>query len=277
MKCRALEIKADMGIAKVMRVYGVQSLEAIEAESAELLLGAFPWFRRSDRLSEFYQAQADTLGYYMERNAADHVYVNGRNGRREATAAEAFEDTINGTIWNLTRDLKDAGFDAEAIFDKAVAYMPEHSPIGDTAKIQSEARISWYAYNGRDAVKTWIGSSALALREMTYPSGQRRFSVPALTNKLLLPLAEFISGWLTDWFSGTDAADRRLRKQHREQLRRIEATYGFQVMALDERETDGYETIRKAPPEKPQKKAPAPFPDAAKYEALLKESMKMKL
>ena len=51
MKCRALEIKADMGIAKVMRVYGVQSLEAIEAESAELLLGAFPWFRRSDRLS----------------------------------------------------------------------------------------------------------------------------------------------------------------------------------------------------------------------------------
>ena len=61
MKCQAKTIKQDMGFARVLRVYGVQSLEAIEAEAAELLLGAYPWFRREDRLSSFYDAQAETL------------------------------------------------------------------------------------------------------------------------------------------------------------------------------------------------------------------------
>ena len=276
MKCKALEIKADAGIAKVMRVYGVQSLEAIEAEAAELLLDSCPWFRKADRLSEFYEAQAQTLEYYLNRNAADHIYVDSRRGRREATVAEAFEDAINGTIWELTRDMNAEGFDAEKIFDRAVGYYPEHMPLGETARIQSDARLSWYAYNGRDAVRTWIGSSALALREMRYPGGQRRFSVPWLTDKLLLPLAQFISDWMTDWFSGTDAVDRRLRDRHNEQLRRIERKYGYEVMALDERDRDGRETIQRAVPKEPQKKAPTPFPDAEKYEALLRESMKMK-
>lgn len=134
MKCQAKAIRQDMGIAKVMRVYGVQSPEAIETETAELLLGAYPWFRRGDRLSVFYDAQAETVEYYLNRNVAGHVYVNSRRG----TSAEAFEDTINGTIWELTRRLKEAGFDADGIFDRAVGYTPRNPPLGETDPITTK-------------------------------------------------------------------------------------------------------------------------------------------
>lgn len=279
MKCQAKTIKQDMGIARVMRVYGVQSLEAIEAEAAELLLGAYPWFRREDRLSSFYDAQAETLEYYLNRNVADHVYVNSRRGRREATPAEAFEDTINGTIWELTRRLKEAGFDADGIFDRAVGYTPRNPPLGETARIQREARIAWYAYNGRDAVRTWIGSSALALRDMTYPGGKPRFTIPSLQEKLLYPLADFIAKWLTEWFNGSDAVDRRLAAEHRTQLLRIERIYGFQVMALEERDQRGRGTVvtLDGAGEAPKKSPPPPSGELSRYEAVLREVMKSRI
>lgn len=262
MKCKAAEIQKDTIIAQVMRTYGVWTLEVIEAECAELLLDSFPWFRGENRLNAFYEAQADVLEYWLNRNVADHVYVTDRRGRREATVAEAFEDTVRGTIWELRRELIAAGFEADALFDTSVGYEPEAPPLGSRSQNQQNARISWYAYNGRDAILTWIGSSALALHQMTYPGGKKRFSIRSLNEKLLFPLAGFMSQWLTEWFAGSDMADRRLKSSYREKLARLKRKYNVEMVPIDGAEKQEEEPL------------PPPPVDAFKYEILLRESMK---
>ena len=269
MKCRARQVVEGEKIDQVMRTFGYRVLEEIEAETAELLLGECTWFGRENRLSDFFAGHGDVLESYLAKNTADRLFVKDRRGRREAEEWEIFSDTIDGSLWEIRRDLSGEGFDVTALEDAAEGKAPDKPAIGHDARIMREARVSWYAYNGRTAVQSWIGCAAFVLRDMRYPCGRRRFSRGWITERILMPLAEHMAGWLTRFLDGTDAADRDLAARHRAQARRLDERYGVQLIAAQDQGHNGRDVIKAT---RGERGAGAGGVDLGAYEKLLTES-----
>lgn len=223
MKCRAEETVREQRLSKVTRLYGTLCLEAIQAKAAMLLVEKYPWFRmkrktrgEGDRMKLFFDAQAAAVERELNENAADNVWVTDRRGRHRADNAERFEVVTDDAEYRLTRLLAYGGINAGRVLALAEAYAPDRDPKGQEG-LHMEARIAWYAWLGKRAAKTWIAAAGLALLDMRFPSGGRRFPIRSVEEDFIIPLAEFTRDWMERFMDVQDkalTAEQRFRTEH---------------------------------------------------------------
>lgn len=224
MKCRAETVLRDQRTNQVTTIYGELALEAIQSEAALLLLDRFPWFRNAG-LKLFFDGQAANCSRELNDNAAEHVYLNGRRGRHEADEYERFEVIVDDADFRLSRALTNGGIYADDLWKRAEASVPDKVFLGDE-RILADARIAWYAYLGRRAIRVWVSAGALVLLGMAYPSGRRRFPISKVERDFCEPLCDFASGWVERFFSGRDG---RMKAEQAGRLRELREKYGVDL------------------------------------------------
>lgn len=262
MKCRAGELLREEKTEKMTKLYGCKALEAMQSEAALLLLDGFPWFRRAG-LKSFFDGQAGNCSRELNENAADRIYVKDRRGRHEADEIMRFEEVVNDAEFMLARKMNFGGIEPEPVWERAEARIPDKLFLG-TDRIHAEARMAWYAYLGRRAVRVWIASGTLALLDMKYPSGRRRFPISKIERDFTLPLADFMSGWIERFISGQDKD--RTAEQHG-RLRRLREEYDVDLTPVSEQEREELEAGQietvarpfRADPPLPVREAPEAF------------------
>ena len=262
MKCRAVEALQDERTEQVTKMYGSKALEAMQSEAALLLLDNFPWFRRAG-LKTYFDAQAGNCSRELNDNAADRIFIKDRRGRHEADELMRFETVVNDAEYMLARKMDFGGIEPEPVWERAEARVPDKLFLG-TDRVHADARIAWYAYLGRRAVRVWIASGTLALLDMRYPSGRRRFPISKVERDFTFPLADFMAGWLERFIGGQDRD--RTAEQHG-RIRRLREEYGVDLTPVSEQEREELaegqiETVAKpfrADPPKPIREAPEAF------------------
>ena len=262
MKCRAVETLQNERTEQVTKMYGTKALEAMQSEAALLLLDNFPWFRRAG-LKTYFDGQAGNCSRELTDNAADRIFIKDRRGRHEADEIMRFEEVVNDAEYMLSRKMDFGGIEPEPVWERAEARVPDKLFLG-TDRIHADARIAGYAYLGRRAVRVWIASGTLALLDMRYPSGRRRFPIVKVERDFTLPLADFMAGWLERFIGGQDRD--RTAEQHG-RLRRLRDEYDVDLTPVSEQEREEDETGRigtvskpfRADPPKPIREAPEAF------------------
>lgn len=262
MKCKGLEELQNQRTEQVTKMYGSKALEAMQSEAALLLLDNFPWFRRAG-LKTYFDAQAGNCSKELNDNAADRIFIKDRRGRHEADELMRFETVVNDAEYMLARKMDFGGIEPEPVWERAEARVPDKLFLG-TDRIHADARIAWYAYLGRRAVRVWIASGTLALLDMRYPSGRRRFPISKIERDFTFPLADFMSGWVERFIGGQDRD--RTAEQHG-RLRRLRDEYGVDLTPVSEQEREEDETGHigtvskpfRADPPKPIREAPEAF------------------
>ena len=272
MKCGAKRALNDRRTLKVTRIYGVHCLEAIQAKAALLILGNYPWFRRpgnvgrragsknpaeADRMREFFDGQAAYCARELNENAAETVYVTDRRlGRHEADRDERFEEICSDAEYRLTRMLSDGGIDAEAVYEEAEARLPAGVRLGAQA-VARDARVAWYAWLGRRAVRIWIAAACLSLLDFRFGCGRRRFAIASVERDFALPLARFASEWLERFFGGTDHS---MADEQAARMRVLRERYNVDLRPVDPDRDNAAEVLRLglAPEDKPPAKKPVP-------------------
>ena len=262
MKCRAAEVYESERTEQVTKLYGTKALEAMQSEAALLLLDNFPWFRRAG-LKIYFDAQAGNCSKELNDNAADRIFIKDRRGRHEADELMRFEEIVNDAEHMLSRKMNFGGIEPEPVWERAEAKVPDKVFLG-TDRIHADARIAWYAYLGRRAVRVWIASGTLALLDMKYPSGRRRFPIVKVERDFTFPLADFMSGWIERFIGGQDRD--RTAEQHG-RLRRLRDEYGVDLTPVSEQEREEDETGHigtvskpfRADPPTPVREAPEAF------------------
>lgn len=262
MKCRAALVLQDERTEQVTKMYGTKALEAMQSEAALLLLDGFPWFRRAG-LKTFFDGQAANCSKELNDNAPDRIYIKDRRGRHEADELMRFETVVNDAEYMLGRRMNFGGIEPEPVWERAEARVPDKLFLG-TDRIHADARIAWYAYLGRRAVRVWIASGTLTLLDMRYPSGRRRFPISKVERDFTFPLADFMSGWIERFIGGQDRD--RTAEQHG-RMRRLREVYGVDLAPVSDQEreelADGQtETVAKpfrADPPPPIREAPEAF------------------
>lgn len=233
MRCKAVDALRDQKTEQVTKLYGVKALEAMQSEAALLLLDGFPWFRRAG-LKSFFDGQAGNCSRELNDNAADRIFIKDRRGRHEADEIMRFEEIVDDAEFMLARKMDFGGIEPEPVWERAEARIPDKLFLG-TDRIHAEARMAWYAYLGRRAVRVWIASGTLALLDMKYPSGRRRFPISKIERDFTLPLAEFASGWIERFIGGQDRD--RTAEQHG-RLRRLREEYDVDLTPVSEQERE---------------------------------------
>ena len=233
MKCRAGEVFREEKTERITKLYGVKALEAMQSEAALLLLDNFPWFRKAG-LKSFFDGQASNCTREINDNAADRIFVKDRRGRHEADEIMRFEEVVNDAEFMLSRKMDFGGIFPDPVWERAEARVPDKVFLGED-KIHADARIAWYAYLGRRAVRVWIASGTLALLGMTYPSGRRRFPISKVERDFTFPLADFMSGWIERFIGGQDR-DRTAEQNGR--LRRLREEYDVDLTPVSEQERE---------------------------------------
>ena len=231
MKCRAVDELRNQKTETMTRLYGMKALEAMQSEAALLLLDNFPWFRKAG-LKSFFDGQASNCSREINDNAADRIFVKDRRGRHEADEIMRFEEVVNDAEFMLSRKMDFGGIFPDPVWERAEARIPDKVFLGED-KIHADARIAWYAYLGRRAVRVWIASGTLALLGMTYPSGRRRFPISKVERDFTFPLADFMSGWIERFIGGQDR-DRTAEQNGR--LRRLREEYDVDLTPVSEQE-----------------------------------------
>lgn len=262
MRCKAVDALRDQKTEQVTKLYGVKALEAMQSEAALLLLDNFPWFRRAG-LKSFFDGQAGNCSRELNENAADRIFVKDRRGHHEADEIMRFEEAVNDAEFMLSRKMNFGGIEPEPVWERAEARIPDKLFLG-TDRVHAEARMAWYAYLGRRAVRVWIASGTLALLDMKYPSGRRRFPIVKIERDFVFPLAEFMSGWIERFIGGQDRD--RTAEQHG-RLRRLREEYDVDLTPVSEQEWEELaegqiETVAKpfrADPPTPIREAPEAF------------------
>lgn len=275
MKCRAKQVRKDEQTGVVTRLYGVKTLEAIQSMAALLVLDVYPWFRRagtknaeeSDRMKQFFDGQARYCTEELNDNAAGTIYVTDRRGRHEADALDRFEEIASDADFRLTRKLKAAGIDADALWDRAEATLPEKIFLGESA-MHRDARVAWYAWLGRRAVRMWIAAACLSLLDFSFASGRRRFSVRSVERDFAGPLADFTAAWLEKFIAGQD---RLTDREHASRLRLLREAYNIELKPVDP-EADNAASLTRIRENVPEtQRAPDPGKAPEKYAEILKE------
>lgn len=253
MKCKGLEELQNQRTEQVTKMYGTKALEALQSEAALLLLDNFPWFRRAG-LKSYFDAQAGNCSKELNDNAADRIFIKDRRGRHEADELMRFETVVNDAEYMLARRMNFGGIEPEPVWERAEARVPDKLFLG-TDRIHADARIAWYAYLGRRAVRVWIASGTLALLDMKYPSGRRRFPIVKVERDFTFPLADFMSGWVERFIGGQDRD--RTAEQHG-RLRRLRDEYGVDLTPVSEQEREEDETGHIGTVSKPFRADPPP-------------------
>lgn len=253
MKCKGLEELQNQRTEQVTKLYGTKALEAMQSEAALLLLDNFPWFRRAG-LKTYFDAQAGNCSRELNDNAADRIFIKDRRGRHEADELMRFETVVNDAEYMLSRKMDFGGIEPEPVWERAEAKVPDKLFLG-TDRIHADARIAWYAYLGRRAVRVWIASGTLALLDMKYPSGRRRFPISKVERDFTLPLADFMAGWIERFIGGQDWD--RVAEQHG-RLRRLREEYGVDLTPVSEQEREEDETGKIGTVSKPFRADPPP-------------------
>lgn len=233
MRCKAVDALRDQKTEQVTKLYGVKALEAMQSQAALLLLDNFPWFRRAG-LKIFFDGQAGNCSRELNDNAADRIFVKDRRGRHEADELMRFEEVVNDAEHMLSRKMDFGGIEPEPVWERAEARVPDKLFLG-TDRIHADARIAWYAYLGRRAVRVWIASGTLALLDMRYPSGRRRFPISKVERDFTLPLADFMSGWIERFIGGKD---RTTTAEQLGRLRSLRDEYGVDLTPVSEQERE---------------------------------------
>ena len=253
MKCKGMEELQNQRTEQVTKLYGSKALEAMQSEAALLLLDNFPWFRRAG-LKIYFDGQASNCSKELNDNAADRIFIKDRRGRHEADELMRFETVVNDAEYMLARKMDFGGIEPEPVWERAEAKVPDKLFLG-TDRIHADARIAWYAYLGRRAVRVWIASGTLALLDMKYPSGRRRFPISKVERDFTLPLADFMAGWIERFIGGQDRD--RVAEQHG-RLRRLREEYGVDLTPVSEQEREEDETGKIGTVSKPFRADPPP-------------------
>lgn len=253
MKCKGLEELQNQRTEQVTKLYGTKALEAMQSEAALLLLDGFPWFRRAG-LKSYFDGQAGNCSRELNDNAADRIFIKDRRGRHEADEIMRFEEVVNDAEFALSRRMDFGGIEPEPVWERAEAKVPDKLFLGSD-RIHADARIAWYAYLGRRAVRVWIASGTLALLDMRYPSGRRRFPISKVERDFTFPLADFMSGWVERFIGGQDRD--RTAEQHG-RLRRLRDEYGVDLTPVSEQEREEDETGHIGTVSKPFRADPPP-------------------
>lgn len=272
MKCRAATVVRENNTNVVTGVYGERALEAIQSEAALLLLDSFPWFRKAG-LKSFFDGEADYCEKELNENAATGIWLHGRRGRHRADEYERFEVVTDDAEYMLSRKLGFAGMCADDLWRRAEASievcdvertgdLPEWKIAGEQKVFLgrerdiADAKIAWYAYLGRRAIRIWIAAGTLALLDMVYPSGRRRFAISKIERDFTEPLCDFASGWIERFVLRGDKAAKR---EQAERLRRLREEYGVELTPVSEQRkiravSDG-QVSADAEPSAPQSRA----------------------
>ena len=220
-------------------------------------------------MKQFFDGQARFCTTELNDNAARTVYITDRRGRREADEYDRFEEIASDADFRLTRKLSAAGIDADALWDRAEATLPEKIFLGESA-VHRDARVAWYAWLGRRAVRMWIAAACLSLLDFTFASGRRRFSAASVERDFAGPLADFTAAWLEQFIAGRD---RLTDREQAARLRLLREAYNIELKPVDPEADNAAHVQRIAAGEaKPQQaKTPDPASAPEKYAQIMKE------
>ena len=148
------------------------------------------------------------------------------------------------------------GIDAEAVYREAEARLPEGVRLGAQA-VARDARVAWYAWLGRRAVRIWIAAACLSLLDFRFGCGRRRFAIASVERDFAIPLAAFASEWLERFFGGTDHS---MADEQAARMRILRERYNVDLRPVDPDRDNAAEVLRLglAPEDKPPVKRDVP-------------------
>lgn len=229
MKCRAEKVRFEAWEDRLTREYGTKAIGAIQHEAARLLLSAFPWFAiEPERLNVFFREQGSICESELNGNLSETLYVKDRRGRHKGDSFDLFHEAAEDTIFRLGRKIGEHGIDADELFERVIPGEQTKVFLGNEI-VYKEGREAWAKLLGRRAFCIWIASSGLALLDMRYPSGKRRFAVSAVQERFLERLADFSGRYLHEFIAGHD---RQLAGEVAEIGRRLRERYGVELASV---------------------------------------------
>ncbi len=229
MKCRAKKVMLEAWEDRLTREYGAKAIGAIQHEAARLILGGFPWFTVApERLNGFFRDQGEICESELNGNLSETLYVKDRRGRHKGDSFDLFHEAAEDTIFRLGRKIGEHGIDADELFERVIPEEQRKVFLGNEI-VYKEGREAWAKLYGRRAFCIWIASSGLALLDMRYPSGKRRFAVSAVQERFLERLADFSGRYLHEFIAGHD---RQLAGEVAEIGRRLRERYGVELASV---------------------------------------------
>ena len=214
---------------RLTREYGAKAIGAIQHEAARLILGGFPWFTVApERLNGFFRDQGEICESELNGNLSETLYVKDRRGRHKGDSFDLFHEAAEDTIFRLGRKIGEHGIDADELFERVIPEEQRKVFLGNEI-VYKEGREAWAKLLGRRAFCIWIASSGLALLDMRYPSGKRRFAVSAVKERFLDRLADFSGRYLHEFIAGHD---RQLAGEVAEIGRRLRERYGVELASV---------------------------------------------
>ena len=229
MKCRAKKVMLEAWEDRLTREYGAKAIGAIQHEAARLILGGFPWFTVApERLNGFFRDQGEICESELNGNLSETLYVKDRRGRHKGDSFDLFHEAAEDTIFRLGRKIGEHGIDADELFERVIPEEQRKVFLGNEI-VYKEGREAWAKLLGRRAFCIWIASSGLALLDMRYPSGKRRFAVSAVKERFLDRLADFSGRYLHEFIAGHD---RQLAGEVAEIGRRLRERYGVELASV---------------------------------------------
>ena len=219
----------------------------VDSSAAALLMQGAGWECVGCTMKLF-DGEADYCEKELNENAATGIWLHGRRGRHRADEYERFEVVTDDAEYMLSRKLGFAGMCADDLWRRAEASievcdvertgdLPEWKIAGEQKVFLgrerdiADAKIAWYAYLGRRAIRIWIAAGTLALLDMVYPSGRRRFAISKIERDFTEPLCDFASGWIERFVL---RGDRAAKREQAERLRRLRDEYGVELTPVSE-------------------------------------------
>lgn len=245
MRCAASAVAYSRRENRLMEEYGMWMLEWTDTVFGVTLREEYGFGHK--RLQRFFDESRGGLTEMVADYTPERVYEDNGKGRRKGDERARLTDGIETTQTVLDRELRAIGFADWEL----VALVPEDR--FDAAKIYRDkklrtaahsARLAWYTVNGKRALKIYVASTLLYLRD-EYKLGAGRLE------RLYNIIAPRIRGYLESFLVADLAEDRRMKKQLNE-LHAVLELHGIEMVEMPDEDSV---MIRAGASDKPVKAA----------------------
>lgn len=230
MKCLAKKTQYQKAENALTTEYGMWLLEYVDVVFGVTLAENCGF--REKRLQRFYDGNRNGLTEMVNDNMPTTMFVDKGKGRRKGDERARLTDGIETTQTVLDRELRAIGFADYEL----TALVPEDR--FDAAKIYRDkklrtaahsARLAWYTVNGKRALKIYVASTLLYLRD-EYKLGAGRLE------KLYNIIAPKIRGYLESFLIADLAEDRRMKKQL-DELHAVLERHGIEMVEMPDEDS----------------------------------------
>jgi hypothetical protein len=245
MRCAAAAVAYSRRENRLMEEYGMWMLEWTDTVFGVTLREEYGFGHK--RLQRFFDESRGGLTEMVADYTPERVYEDNGKGRRKGDERARLTDGIETTQTVLDRELRAIGFTDWEL----VALVPEDR--FDAAKIYRDkklrtaahsARLAWYTVNGKRALKIYVASTLLYLRD-EYKLGAGRLE------RLYNIIAPKIRGYLESFLIADLAEDVRMKKQL-DELHAVLELHGIEMVEMPDEDSV---MIRAGASDKPVKAA----------------------